>query len=66
MLYFYPVRCSEYSDEAAQEFIVKVIPTMRRWLDSEMSTHDTQFQAKTLVIEWAGASHKSHILRRIA
>jgi hypothetical protein len=64
-IYFYPVLRTEYSEKAADEFKVKVMPMMRSWFDSEMSRHQTQFQAKTLVVEWIGDRHKSHELRRV-
>ena len=65
-LYLYPVRRAEYPDEASDDFKGKVMPMMRTWFDREMSKPETQFQAKTLVVEWIGRSHKSHELRRIA
>jgi hypothetical protein len=64
-LYFYPVRRAEYSDEASEEFTAKVVPMMRSWFDTEMSKPETQFQAKTLVVEWIGNGHKSHEFRLI-
>jgi hypothetical protein len=64
-LYFYPVRRAEYSDEASEEFTAKVIPMMRSWFDGEISKSETQFQAKTLVVEWVGNSHKTHEFRII-
>ena len=65
-LYLYPVRRTEYPDEASGEFTLKVMPMMRSWFDGEMSKRDTQFQAMTLVIEWIGGSHKSHEFRRVS
>jgi len=64
-LYFYPVRRTEYPDEASAEFTEKVLQMMRSWFDSEMSKHDTQFQAKTLVVEWTDNRHKTHEFRLI-
>jgi hypothetical protein len=64
-LYFYPVRRAEYPDQASEEFIVKVLPMIRSWFDCEMSKRDTQFQAKTLVVEWTGDRHVSHEFRRV-
>jgi hypothetical protein len=64
-LYLYPVRRTDYPDEASDEFAAKVMPMMRSWFDIEMSKPETQFQAKTLVVEWIGNSHKSHEFRRI-
>ena len=62
-LYLYPVRRREYSDEASEEFKAKVIPMMRSWFDGEISKSETQFQARTLVVEWAGNRHKTHEFR---
>ena len=64
-LYFYPVRRTEYPDDASEEFKVKVMPMMRSWFDNEMSKSETRFQAKTLVVEWTGDSHKTHEFRLI-
>jgi hypothetical protein len=65
-LYLYPVRRAEYSDEASEEFTAKVIPMMRSWFDGEISKSETQFQAKTLVVEWAANRHKTHQFRIIS
>jgi hypothetical protein len=62
-LHLYPVRRAEYSDEASEEFVLNVIPTARSWFDREMLKSDTQFQAKTLVVEWTGRGHKTHEFR---
>ena len=62
-LYLYPVRSAEYPDDASDEFVVKVVPMMRSWFDREMLKSETQFQAKTLVIEWTGGGHKTHEFR---
>jgi len=64
-LHLYPVRPAEYPDEASEEFMAKVAPMMRSWFDTEMSKPETQFQAKTLVVEWTGDGHKTHELRLI-
>jgi hypothetical protein len=64
-LYFYPVGRTEYPEEASEEFTVKVMPMMRSWFDGEISKSETQFQAKTLVVEWTGNSHKTHQFRII-
>jgi hypothetical protein len=64
-LYLYPVRRAEYPDEGSEEFSAKVVPMMRSWFDTEMSKPETQFQAKTLVVEWIGNRHKTHEFRRI-
>jgi len=64
-LYLYPVRRTEYPDEASEEFTAKVVPMMRSWFDIEMSKPATQFQAKTLVVEWIVNGHKTHEFRLI-
>ena len=64
-LYVYPVRRAEYPDEASEQFVLRVIPKMRSWFDREMSKSETQFQAKTLAVEWNGNRHKTHEFRRI-
>lgn len=64
-LYLYPVRQNEYSEEAAEEFRMEVLPMIKNWLDAEMSKPDTQYLTKqTLVIEWTGEIHERHVLRR--
>ncbi len=64
-LYLYPVRQSEYSEEAAREFRIEVLPMIKNWLDAEMSKPDTQYlTGHTLVIEWTGETQKRHVLRR--
>jgi hypothetical protein len=64
-LYLYPVRQSEYSEEAAEKFRSEVLPTIKNWIDSEMSKRDTEYlSGQTLVIEWTGETHKGHVLRR--
>jgi hypothetical protein len=64
-LYLYPVRQNEYSEEAAREFRIEVLPMVKYWLDAEMSKPDTQYlTGHTLVIEWTGETHKRHLLRR--
>ncbi len=64
-LYLYPVRRSDYSAEAAEEFRVDVLPMIKNWLAAEMSKPDTAYLLRqTLVIEWTGESHKRHVLRR--
>jgi hypothetical protein len=65
-LHLYPVRRAEYSDEASEEFTSKVITMMRSWFDGEISKSETQFQAKTLVVEWAANRHKTHQFRIIS
>lgn len=66
-LYLYPVRQSEYSEEAAQEFKMEVLPMIKNWLDAEMSKRDSEFLLRqTLVIEWTGETHKRYVLRRRA
>jgi hypothetical protein len=64
-LYLYPVRRAEYPDEASEEFTATVIAMMRSWFDGEISKSETRFQAKTLVVEWAGNRHKTHQFRII-
>ena len=64
-LYFYPVRRTEYPDDASEKLKVKVMPMMRSWFDNEMSKSETRFQAKTLVVEWTGDSHKTDEFRLI-
>ena len=63
--YLYPVRRADNPDEGSEEFSAKVVPMMRSWLNTEMSKPETQFQAKTLVVEWIGNRHKTHEFRRI-
>jgi len=64
-LYLYPVRQNEYSEEAAEEFRIEVLPIIKSWINAEMSKLDTQYLAgHTLVIEWTGETHKRHVLRR--
>lgn len=64
-LYLYPVRQSEYSEEAAEKFRSEVLPTIKNWIDSEMSKRDTEYlSGQTLAIEWTGETHKGHVLRR--
>ena len=65
-LYLYPVRQSEYSKEAAEEFRTEVLPMIKNWLETEMSKPDTQYvNWNTLVIEWTGETHKMHVMRRM-
>ena len=64
-LYLYPVRRNEYSEGAAVEFRIEVLPIIKNWINAEMSKPDTQYLAgHTLVIEWTGETHKRHVLRR--
>ena len=64
-LYLYPVRQTEYSEEAAEEFRIEVLPIIKSWINAEMSKPDTQYlSGHTLVIEWTGETHKRHVLRR--
>jgi hypothetical protein len=64
-MYLYPVRQNEYSEEAADEFRIEVLPIIKHWLDAEMSKPDTQYlTGNTLVIEWTGKTHKRHVLQR--
>jgi hypothetical protein len=64
-LYLYPVRLSEYSKDAAEEFRMEVLPMIKNWLNAEMSKPDTQYlTGQTLVIEFTGETHKRHVLRR--
>src|SRR5580658_9492808 len=54
-LYLYPVRRNEYSEGAAVEFRIEVLPIIKNWINAEMSKPDTQYLAgHTLVIEWTG------------
>ncbi len=64
-MYLYTVRQNEYSEEAAEEFRIEVLPMIKHWLDAEMSKPDTQYlTGNTLVIEWTGKTHKRHVLQR--
>jgi hypothetical protein len=64
-LYLYPVRQNLYSEEAAKEFRMEVLPVIKNWLDAEMSKPDTQYlSGQVMVIEWTGNAHKRYVLRR--
>jgi len=61
---FYPVLKSDYSDEAAQDFVGYILPNMLMWIKKQLNKPGTQILGyETLIIEWFETKHELHEIR---
>lgn len=60
----YPVARATYPEAAADEFLSRVLPTVRDWLHAKRSRPATGILGhEEIVVEWTGSEHKCHELR---
>lgn len=63
-VYFYPVPTSQYPETARQEFLKHTFNHLKKWLEEEISKHETDMVGRKLVlIELKNAHLEMHRLR---
>jgi hypothetical protein len=62
-VFFYVVRKAEYTAEAREDFLVRVLPRMRHWLERQIRKPDTAILGfEEMLVAWDGTTHKFHEL----
>jgi hypothetical protein len=64
-LRLFAVTSERYSDEAANDFVDKVLPEMRTWLQAQLAKPESMRVGldEDLVVEWNGTAHVAHRLK---